>query len=185
MITIDLENCYQPISATISQNLSVMEFYSPQRGGYDELIRVEIRPYPDEFLISVYNLAMGSVNERNEINDRIRLKHIDSNKVFSTVIFFSLAFLKEYPELIIGLDGSDDLRANLYHSMFVTNKQRLSEFFISIGVDWYVKLLRNQMDIERNKDGAPLFKPRPERFDYNRRRDDLYRYYMFQLNLSR
>ena len=65
--------------------------------------------------------------------------------------------------------------------MFVTNRKRLNEFFVTIGVDWYVKLLRNQIEIERRKDGTPFFKPRPELFDYNRTRHDLYRYYMYQL----
>jgi hypothetical protein len=89
--------------------------------------------------------------------------------------------LTEFPEMIIGLDGTDDIRATLYHSMFKVNKENLSEYFETIGVDWYVKLLRNQIEIERKDDGSPFFKPRPERFDYSRSRHDLYRYYMFEL----
>ena len=65
--------------------------------------------------------------------------------------------------------------------MFKVNREHLSEFFETIGVDWYVKLLRNQIDIERKKDGSAFFKPRPEAFDYSRDRQDLYRYYMFEL----
>ncbi|BAV09327.1 hypothetical protein FLA_5375 [Filimonas lacunae] len=37
----------------------------------------------------------------------------------------------------------------------------MDEFFTTIGVDWYVKLLRNEEDIERNSDGTPYFKQRP------------------------
>ncbi len=57
----------------------------------------------------------------------------------------------------------------------------MDEYFMTIGVDWYVKLLRNKTDIERDYNGNPFFKPRPEAFDYTRNRHDLYRYYMFQL----
>jgi len=81
----------------------------------------------------------------------------------------------------IGLDGSDDLRATLYHSMFIVNKETMGEYFTSIGVDWYVKLLRNEEDIERTASGEPFFKPRPEAFNYHRTRHDLYRYYMLTL----
>ena len=181
MINIDLENTFQPDSVKLDRELSFMEFNSPQRDGHVKLIRVEIKPHPDKLLPTVYNLAMGPLNAIGEIDDIVRLKHTDSNKLFSTIILFSLVFLTDFSELTIGLDGTDDLRANLYHSMFVTNRKRLNEFFVTIGVDWYVKLLRNQIEIERRKDGTPFFKPRPELFDYNRTRHDLYRYYMYQL----
>jgi hypothetical protein len=124
---------------------------------------------------------MGPPVGKSEIDDNIRLRHRNSNKVFSTAILFALTFLSEFPEMIIGLDGTDDLRATLYHSMFNANKENLSEYFETIGVDWYVKLLRNQIEIERMADGSPFFKPRPESFDYSRGRHDLYRYYMFEL----
>jgi hypothetical protein len=75
---------------------------------------------------------------------------------------------------------SNDTRAYLYHRMFQTNRKHLDEFFSSIGVDWYVRLLRNQ-DIEKDEDGNAFFKPRPEPFDYKRANHDLYRYYMFKL----
>ncbi|WP_207531822.1 hypothetical protein [Desertivirga arenae] len=124
---------------------------------------------------------MGPPEGAERINDSIRLRHRDSSRVFSTAILFALTFLIDFPETLIGLDGSDDLRAILYHSMFITNKRVMDEYFMTIGVDWYVKLLRNKTDIERDYNGNPFFKPRPEAFDYTRNRHDLYRYYMFQL----
>lgn len=82
----------------------------------------------------------------------------------------------------IGIDGSNEVRANLYHRMFRHNFVKLSDIILAVGVDWYVKLLRNGTDIERDNDGLPLFKPRPEPFDLNRNPRDLYRYYLFSLN---
>jgi hypothetical protein len=181
MFIIDFENTFKPILLIFDRELSVMEFYSPQKKSAPELIRVEIKPHLDKLLPDVYNLAMGPLNEENKINDKIRLKHINSNRLFSTIILFATAFLSEYPVFTIGLDGSDDIRATLYHSMFLTNRKHLSQYIICIGVDWYVKLLRNQLEIEVKSDGTPFFKPRPEQFDYARPRYDLYRYYMFQL----
>ncbi len=81
-----------------------------------------------------------------------------------------------------GLDGSDDLRAAMYHSIFLSNRNYLDDYFVSVGVDWYVKLLRNRKDIERNADGEPFFKPIPESFDHSRSRHELYRYYIVHLN---
>ena len=181
MINIDFENTYEPVVVTFEKDISIIEFYSPQRFSNPELIRVEIRPHPDSFLQNVYNLSMGPLSETGKINDKAKMNHKDSNKLFSTIILFAVTFLTEYPELTIGLDGSDDRRATLYHSMFLANRKNLSQFVICIGVDWYVKLLRNQIEIELKPDGTPFFKPRPEPFDYSRPRHDLYRYYMFRL----
>ncbi len=181
MINIDFDDTYNLVKAEIDEQFSITEFYSPQVVGIPVLLRVIIEPHPDPFLKDVYNLAMGPPVGNRGIDDNIRLKHSYSSKVFSTAILFALAFLTEYPEMIIGLDGTDDLRATLYHSMFNVNRERLGEYFETIGVDWYVKLLRNEIEIERKTDGSPFFKPRPETFDYSRTRHDLYRYYMFEL----
>jgi hypothetical protein len=181
MITIDLDNTYSLTSGVIDARISLGEFYTSQLKGSDILIRVIIKPHPDPLLPNVYNLSMGPPVNDDGIDDKIRLKHKDSSRVFSTAVLFALTFLTEFPDMLIGLDGSDDLRATLYHSMFIANRTAMDDFFVSIGVDWYVKLLRNQLDIERTPDGDLLFKPRPETFDYQRTRHDLYRYYMLAL----
>jgi hypothetical protein len=181
MIIIDFDNTFDLLWGEIGRITSITEFNSPQVNGETVLMRVIIQLHPDPLLPNVYNLAMGPPIGESGIEDNVRLKHDDSNRVFSTAILFALAFLTEFPEMIIGLDGTDDLRAMLYHSMFKANREHLSEYFETIGVDWYVKLLRNQIDIERKEDGSAFFKPRPEAFDYDRTRHDLYRYYMFEL----
>lgn len=181
MINLDLASIYDVESVTFNREKSVLEFRSPQRENTPPvLMAVEIKPHPDELLTNVYNLAMGPKNDIGQIDDKVRLKHVDSSKMFSTVIVFAIAFLDEFSDLIIGLDGSDDLRATLYHSMFQSNREQLNDFITCIGVDWYVKLLRNRQEIERTSDGSPFFKPRPEPFDFTRTRHDLYRYYMIQ-----
>ena len=79
----------------------------------------------------------------------------------------------------MGIDGSDDLRATLYQMMFKTNKEYLDEYFIPLGVDYYVRIFRDG-NYEAHPDGSPFAKPKAEEFDYDRSRHDLYRYYLFR-----
>lgn len=180
MITIDLNNTYGLASSFVDTRKSIGEFYAPQIGGGNRLMRIIIKPHPDPLLYKVYNLSMGPPISNDQVDDKTRLKHCDSSRVFSTVMLFAFTFLEAYPDLHVGLDGSDDLRATLYHSMFISNRKTMDEIFISIGVDWYVKLLRNRADIERTAEGVPHFKPRSEPFDYHRYRHELYSYYLLK-----
>lgn len=181
MIKLDLTETYNIEAAKLYLPISVVQFDAPQRDG--ELIRmyVTLTPYSDKYLVDVYNLCLGPRGGNGEIDDKIRLKHKDPNKVLSTAILIAYTFLIENPTLTIGLDGSSDIRANLYHAMFVLNGEKMSKYFISVGVDWYVKLLRNKLDIERDEYMNPIFKPRIEPFDYSRSRHELYGYYMLHL----
>jgi hypothetical protein len=62
--------------------------------------------------------------------------------MFSTILLFSLVRLQSNPQITIGIDGSNDVKV-YYHRMFQPNREYLNEYFITIGVDWYVKLLKN------------------------------------------
>lgn len=70
-----------------------------------------------------------------------------------------------HPGLTLGIDGSDDLRAALYHGMFRSNKKYLSPIFNPIGVDWYVRIFRDGR-YEQDENGYYIAKPKPEAFDY-------------------
>jgi hypothetical protein len=178
MITINFEETFDPI--TIESDLSQMTFQSPQVSGANELLLVKISPHPDPHLPNVYNLGFGPPNGNGGFQDNTRLKHSDTNRVFSTVLFHGLTFLQENPDLTLGIDGSDDLRATMYHLMLKANRAYLDDFFVAIGVDWYVRVFRN-WNCEVDSEGNLLAKPKPEIFDYDRSRHDLYRYYMFHL----
>ena len=178
MLQINFENTYSPIE--IADDLSFMTFASPMRNNDEILIRVEIASLGEPLLPNVYNLSFGPLSNKNEIDDKAKVIHANTGKVFSTIILFSLVYLQANPTITIGVDGSNDARAYLYHRMFQTNKEYLSQYFVAVGVDWYVRLLRNGI-IEEDKEGYPFFKPKPEPFDYLRTGTDLYRYYMFYL----
>ncbi|SHL99428.1 hypothetical protein [Chitinophaga sp. CF418] len=178
MITINFEETFEP--TFMESDFSMMTFNSPQIDGSIVPIIVKIDPHPDPYLPGVYNLGFGPSDGQGEFSDDIRLRHENIGKVFSTVLFHGLTFLQENPELILGIDGSDDLRATLYHLMVKSNRVYLSEFFVIIGVDWYVRVFRDG-NYELDADGNLLSKPKSEQFDYERTRHDLYRYYMFHL----
>lgn len=176
MIKINLENTFEATS--VSHNFDQYIFESVLKDDTIIKLKVKFTNIAESLLPNVYNLAFGPFDISGRINDSINLKHKDSNKVFSTIILFSITFLKNNPHASIGIDGSDDLRANLYHRMFRYNYKNLKDFLVIIGVDWYVRLLRNGTD----SNGLAFFKPKPEPFDFKRKTDDLYRYYMFNLN---
>lgn len=178
MIKIDFENTYEP--QDVASDLSYLTFYTEIKNGSPLLIKISIQPLGFPLLPNVYNLSFGPLLSNGDINDSAKINHSNKDKVFSTILLFCLAYLQSNPSITIGLDGTNDVRAYLYHRMFLTNKKNLQEYFITIGVDWYVKLLRNG-EVELDKDGHAFFKPKPEPFDYNRLPTDLYRYYMFHL----
>ncbi|MFC4475863.1 DUF6934 family protein [Flavobacterium chungangensis] len=179
MIKINLEETFEAIY--VSPNFDQYIFESLLKDDTIIQLKVKFTNIAESLLPNVYNLAFGPFNVNGKINDSINLKHKDSNKVFSTIILFSVTFLKKHPNSTIGIDGSDDLRANLYHRMFRYNYKNLKDFLVIIGVDWYVRLLRNGK-IELDNNGQAFFKPKPEPFDFQRKTNDLYRYYMFNLN---
>ncbi|MCW3111025.1 MAG: hypothetical protein JWQ09_5531 [Segetibacter sp.] len=177
MIIINFEETYEPME--VAEDFSFMTFNTVDKHGATVLIKIEIKPLENSLLSNVSNLAFGPLNADDIINDAAKIPHENPSKGFSTILLFCLAYLNQFPRRTIGLDGSNEVRAYLYHRMFLTNKDYLEEYFVSIGVDWYVRLLRSG-DVERDADGHPHFKPKPEPFDYARIRD-LYRYYMFHL----
>ncbi|MDR6760679.1 hypothetical protein J2Y38_000877 [Flavobacterium sp. 2755] len=179
MIKINLENTFE--AKYVSPNFDQYIFESLLKDSTIIQLKVKFTNIAESLLPNVYNLAFGPFDVNGKINDSINLKHNDSNKVFSTIILFSITFLKNNPHTSIGIDGSDDLRANLYHRMFRYNYKDLKDFLVIIGVDWYVRLLRNGT-IELDNNGSAFFKPKPESFDFQRKTNDLYRYYMFNLN---
>ena len=182
MVRINLEDTYELTSMT--PDLREAAFYSCNREGNPVLLNIQLKPALIELLPDVYNLGFGPLLPDAKIDDSAKIPHHDLNRMFSTIILFALKFLTGNPTATVGLDGSDDMRAYLYHRMFISNRIYLSEYFTALGVDWFVRLLRNG-DYERNEDGAVFFKPKPESFDYQRPAWNLYRYYVFRLKKDR
>lgn len=181
MIEIDLENTYE--IDKINKDLSACTFCTEIKNGNKVELHISILKNPDEHLKGIYNLAFGPLNKEGEIDDKVIVEHLNIQKVFSTVLMIAITFLELNKEkkYKIGIDGSNDTRAYLYHRMFKKNYKMFSEFLIIGGADWYVKLLRYKNDIERDSEGYPYFKPILETFDLHKKSTELYRYYYFEL----
>lgn len=178
VVKINLKDTYTLVD--IAANLTQATFTADDKNGKRIIFKIIVDPLENLSLPNVYNLSFGPPKENGRIDDTIQIHHQNLNKLFSTIIFFCLNFLQKNPKVTIGLDGSSDTRAYLYHRIFCSNKEYLDEYFVASGVDWFVRLLRNG-DYERHADGSAFFKPKPEYFDYNRPARDLYRFYMFYL----
>jgi hypothetical protein len=177
-IIINFEDIYEPVE--VAGDISWMTFISELNNAPSVLIKIKISPFDDSLLPSVYNLAFGPVLENGNIDDEAGLSHQHYSKVFSTILLFCFVFSQAHPALIIGLDGSDERRAYLYHRILLKNRIYLEDKFVLIGVEWHMKLLRNN-SLELDMEGRPFFKPIPEPFDYERKASNMYNYYMFQL----
>lgn len=178
MITIDFENTYDPVF--VAKDLTSMTFNATQKDGTEELIVVQLQPYPINRLPDVFNLGFGPSDGVGGFLDNVHLEHADKNKVFSTIMLLALAYLTENPTHIVGLDGSNDARARIYHMMFRSNIDALGAVFETIGLDYYIKQLRDG-ELETDDDGNHVMIPIPQPFDYTRSSKNLYRYYMFYL----
>jgi hypothetical protein len=178
IIAIDFEDVYQLIS--LAPDFTGATFHSFDRNGKPVLLMVLLKLVDNSLLPGVHNLAFGPINEDGSIDDQVRIKHNDSGKLFSTILLFCLKFLQKTPGAKIGLDGSCDTRAKFYHRIFINNKNYLGDYFVALGIDWCVRLLRDGK-VELDSFGNPLFRLRPELFDYQRTTKDLYRYCMFYL----
>ncbi|MGN7723014.1 DUF6934 family protein [Chitinophaga sp. 22620] len=179
MIRVNLEDTFE--QEELSKDFSFMTFYAPLKEGGEVLLKVSIEALNDPMLPNTYNLAFGPMDDAGNIDDTARVFHDNPDKVFSTILLFCLLFLRNNADFQIGLDGSDDPRAYLYHRMFITNKDYLDEYFETFGVDWYLRQLRNG-DFETDENGQIFLKPKSENFNYRRSLKDLYRYYVFRLS---
>lgn len=178
IVKVDIADTYELL--TITSDLKEATFYSYDKEGNPVLLKILIKPLNYPLLPNVNNLCFGPPQDDGIIDDTAQIPHKDLNKLFSTIILFCLTFLQDNPQITIGLDGSNDVRAYLYHKMFCSNKAYLDEYFVALGTDWFVRLLRNN-EYEKDQDGFDYLKPKPEFFDYQRPSRDLYRYYMFHL----
>ena len=178
MIKLDFDQTFSP--TWLENDYSKMTFESPQADGSIETMVVKIDRHPGFDLPNVYNMGFGPPDTKGGFRDDVKLRHKDLGKVLSTVLFHGNNFLRGNSSLVLGVDGSDDVRAMLYHLITKVNRAYLSEFFALFGVDWYIRVFRDGR-YEIDQHGDLISRPKPEFFNYQRSRHDLYRYYMFRL----
>ena len=96
----------------------------------------------------VYNLALGDVDENNEINDYAVTDNGDRNKVLATVAFIVEAYTKRYPDRWIVFRGSTEERTRLYRMAVGIHLEELSSLYeIWALIDGRLALFSKNMEI--------------------------------------
>jgi hypothetical protein len=144
-------------------------FFTKVANGEKIEIVIEIESRVNPFMQHVLNLAFGPRGQDGKIDDFASVKHLNYSKAFSTIIFCALTFLKEHPDVYLGIDGSDFRRAYLYYRTLQRNYDYLNDYFSIQGIKYYIRVLRGKdkydllsidthevMSIPYNVEKAPL-----------------------------
>ena len=144
-IKIDIENRYELQSRDNDLRYNIFESVLINGNTAKMVIKISDEEHP--IIPDVYNLAFGPTNEKNEIADTVRLTHQDHSKVFSTIVFASMTFLTAHKEKYLGIDGSDTCRAYMYYRCIQNNFDYLSTFFSIYGINYYLRVLRDNSEV--------------------------------------
>jgi hypothetical protein len=180
-VKIDFDKLYE--IEKISQDLRFSSFRSALNNGGEVPLVVRISNHSHALLPNVYNLSFGPLNAKGKLDDKAELTHSDYSKVFSTILFSALAYLKTNPGHYLGIDGSNNARAYFYYRALQRNYHYLDKHFRMYGVKYYVRISRfgktqydNPFDFE---DIIPY--PFRIRKDQPVSQDHMYNYFIFNL----
>jgi len=85
MITINLDDVFEPVA--VSEDLSQYLFESELKNGRVVTLKMKITFNNDPLLPNVYNMGFGPLVGDDGIDDEIKLKHRNTNKVFHPLFF--------------------------------------------------------------------------------------------------
>lgn len=175
-IKIDFRNRYQ---VRLIDDLSYSTFETELIDGTLITLGIKISSEEHPLMTDVYNLAFGTVNKLDQIDDQMKLTHKDHSKVFSTIVFEGLSFLTEHPDKFLGIDGSNTARAYMYYRCIQNNFDFLSSYFEIYGVNFFVRVLRDDAYDYENEDflTIPKLIEKGEVLKVSR----LYNYFIFKI----
>jgi hypothetical protein len=180
-LKIDFKNLYD--IDNISEDLRVSSFKTNLNNGHAVPLIVKISNQSHALLPNVYNLAFGPQNAKGKIDDKAELTHADYSKVFSTILFAALAYLKTNPDHYLGIDGSDNARAYFYYRAIQQNYPYLDKHFRMFGIKYFVRITRFGKTQYDNPFDFEDIIPYPFRIDKGARisQDHMYNYFIFNL----
>ncbi len=114
---------------SVKDDLSVTSFYS--HGSKGAILKRVV--FSETELDNVYNLAFGSVDENNEIDDSTISNNGDRDKVLATIVSIIKEYTEKYPERWIIFRGNTRARNRLYRMAVGLNLEELSENFLIYG----------------------------------------------------
>jgi hypothetical protein len=125
----------------VTDDFAIFDFISTGRNG-DILKRVAFTRTEQN---KVYNLALGDVDEDNEINDYAVTDNGDRNKVLATVAAIVEAYTKRFPDRWIIFQGSTAERTRLYRIAIGLHLDELSQLYDIMGyvADEIVPFVKN------------------------------------------
>jgi len=141
-ITINFEDTYD--IEDISEDLKSFYFASIDKNGSPIRLQVRIEDNKNKFLPNVFNLAFGPLDDKGDIDDTATIDHQNVSKMYSTILLGALTFLRANPNKVMGIDGSNLVRACLYYRLFQHNYSYLLQYFDVFGVKFYIRLLRGR-----------------------------------------
>jgi len=139
-LKINFDNLYD--IASISEDLKFSSFDGVLKNGQAIPLNVKIGQQHHPLLPNVYNLAFGPLDKKGKIDDKAELNYTDYSRVFSTILFSALAYLKNNPDHYLGIDGSDNARAYFYYRAMQRNFDYLDKYFRMYGVKYFVRITR-------------------------------------------
>ncbi|MBO9201522.1 MULTISPECIES: DUF6934 family protein [Niastella] len=139
-IKIDLDDSYTRRS--LYQDSLLTTFDTTLKNGDVVPIAVKISDVSHPLLPNVYNLGFGPLGPDNRIDDKIKLYHQNYSRLFSTIILSGISFLKNNPDKLLGIDGSNNARAYLYYRCILNNNDYLRQYLNIYGVNYYIRMLR-------------------------------------------
>jgi hypothetical protein len=143
-VKLDFENVYRVVAKNTDQRAS--EFYAILANDESIKLGVRISHTSHPLIPNTYNLAFGPVDSAGSVDDKARLSRQNYSKVFSTVIFEAMSFLKKHPADFVGIDGSSNARAYIYYRCIQNNITYLKSIFSILGVNYYIRMLREGVD---------------------------------------
>lgn len=180
-LKIDFKNLYE--IDNISEDLRISTFSTKLNNDQALPLIVKISNQSHALLPNVYNLAFGPLNSKGKIDDKAELTHADYSKVFSTILFSALAYLKTNPDHYLGIDGSDNARAYFYYRALQRNFAYLNQHFRMFGVKYFVRITRFGKTQYDNPFDFEDIMPYPFRIEKGAQvsQDNMYNYFIFNL----
>jgi hypothetical protein len=182
---IDFDSLYE--IDQISEDLKFATFDTKLANGEAVKLVAKISNHSHALLPSVYNLAFGPLDKKGKIDDKAELNHADYSRVFSTILFTALTYLKSNPEHYLGIDGSDNARAYFYYRAIKRNFSYLDQHFRMFGVKYFVRISRFGKTQYDNPFDFDEIMPYPFRIASQDRisQDKMYNYFIFNLQPDR
>jgi hypothetical protein len=180
-VKIDFETLYE--IDQISADLKYACFQTILQNGQAVPLVVKISNQSHELLPDVYNLAFGPLNKKGKIDDKAEISHKDYSKVFSTILFTALTYLKSNPNHYLGIDGSDNARAYFYYRAIQRNFNYLDQHFRMFGIKYFVRISRFGKTQYDNPFDFEEIMPYPFRISREDKvsQDSMFNYFIFNL----